>query len=191
MLLLLLTPHVSPALLFVNLQETLFQKQARLLAGSIPELFSPTCSVRLVTENGRSLLAKAGCVASSVEYTKWSGGRHIAVTHIGADLCMRACYMPDTWGLRVFVCDAAGRQKEGAAGVEEVVQDIAGPLCFQVGPCVPKRPVAFGQGGLRCELGRIHKVQRRPAHRSNARWCRLVHASLLHAGHVGPARVCM
>jgi diaminopimelate decarboxylase len=113
-------------------QETLFQKQARLIADSIPELFSPSCSVRLVTENGRALLAKAGCVASSVEYTKSSGGRHIAVTHVGADLCMRACYMPDTWGLRVFVCDAEGRQKEGAAGVEDVVQDIAGPLCFQV-----------------------------------------------------------
>jgi diaminopimelate decarboxylase len=132
MLLLLLPPKVSPALLSTP-QETLFQKQARLLADSIPALFSPNCSVRLVTENGRSLLAKAGCVASSVEYTKWSGGRHIAVTHVGADLCMRACYMPDTWGLRVFVCDAAGRQKEGAAGVEEVVQDVAGPLCFQVG----------------------------------------------------------
>jgi diaminopimelate decarboxylase len=121
--------------LLPSLQETLFQKQARLLAESIPELLSPDCSVRLVTENGRSLLAKAGCVASVVEYTKWSGGRHIAVTHVGADLCMRACYMPDTWGLRVFVCDAEGRQKEGAAGAEEVVQDIAGPLCFQVGLC--------------------------------------------------------
>jgi hypothetical protein len=41
--------------------------------------------------------------------------------------------MPDTWGLRVFVCNAAGRQKEGVSGVEEVVQDVAGPLCFQVG----------------------------------------------------------
>jgi hypothetical protein len=49
---------------------------------------------------------------------------------------MRACYMPDTWGLRVFVCNAAGRQKEGVSGVEEVVQDVAGPLCFQVGSCV-------------------------------------------------------
>uniref|UniRef100_A0A383W8Q7 Orn/DAP/Arg decarboxylase 2 N-terminal domain-containing protein n=1 Tax=Tetradesmus obliquus TaxID=3088 RepID=A0A383W8Q7_TETOB len=127
-------------------QETPFQKQARLLAASIPELFSPDCSVRLVTENGRLLLAKAGCVASVVEYTKSSGGRHIAVTHVGADLCMRACYMPDTWGLRVFVCDAKGRQKEGAAGVEEVVQDIAGPLCFQgdrlaVGRNMPKAEV--------------------------------------------------
>ncbi|KAF6260810.1 diaminopimelate decarboxylase [Scenedesmus sp. NREL 46B-D3] len=126
--------------------ETLFQQQARLLADSIPELFSPNCSVRLVTENGRSLLAKAGCAASTVEYTKWSGGRHIAVAHLGADLCMRACYMPDTWGLRVFVCAADGAQKEGAPGVETVVQDIAGPLCFQgdrlaVGRCMPKAEV--------------------------------------------------
>lgn len=119
--------------LYLALQETLFQLQARLLKQHIPELFSPDCHVRLVTENGRSLLAKAGCVASKVEYTKWSGGRHIAVTHVGADLCMRACYMPETWGLRVFVCDSHGQQKEGRSQFEEVVQDIAGPLCFQVG----------------------------------------------------------
>lgn len=128
------------------LQETLFQAQAKLLRAHMPELFAPDCHVRLMTENGRSLLAKAGCVASRVEYTKWSGGRHIAVTHVGADLCMRACYMPDTWGLRVFVCDSKGAPREGATGVEAVVQDIAGPLCFQgdrlaVGKTMPKAEV--------------------------------------------------
>eukprot|EP00879_Flechtneria_rotunda_P026788 GHRR01028613.1.p1 GENE.GHRR01028613.1~~GHRR01028613.1.p1 ORF type:complete len:250 (+),score=71.70 GHRR01028613.1:475-1224(+) len=112
-------------------QESPFQVQARLLTAAIPKLFKPDCHVRLITENGRSLLAKAGCVASRVEYTKYSGGRHIAVTHVGADLCMRACYFPDSWGLRVFVCDQDGRPKEGNAGVEQTVQDVAGPLCFQ------------------------------------------------------------
>lgn len=66
-----------------------------------------------------------------VEYTKWSGGRHIAVTHVGADLFMRACYLPDTWGLRVFICDSSGAPKEGQEGVQLVAQDVAGPLCFQ------------------------------------------------------------
>eukprot|EP00775_Hariotina_reticulata_P014311 gene14311-38_t len=163
-----------------GLSETLFQLHARLLKQRIPELFAPDCSVRLMTENGRSLLAKAGCAASRVEYTKSSGGRHIAVTHVGADLCMRACYLPETWALRVFLCDGTGRPKvaieganvtatgaavgvgadsEAAAGsaltglagggvccTEGVVQDIAGPLCFQgdrlvVGRVMPKAAV--------------------------------------------------
>jgi diaminopimelate decarboxylase len=90
---------------------TRFQEQAALLRQHVPGLFQPSCHVQLLTENGRSLVAKAGCVAARVEYTKSSGGRHIAVTHVGADLFMRACYLPDTWGLRVFVCDAAGAAK--------------------------------------------------------------------------------
>lgn len=70
-------------------------------------------------------------VPCRVEYTKWSGGRHIAVAHVGADLFMRACYLPETWGLRVFVCSSSGEPKEGRSGVDLVQQDIAGPLCFQ------------------------------------------------------------
>jgi hypothetical protein len=85
----------------------------------------------------------------------------IAVCHAGADLLMRACYMPETWGMRVRVCDSRGAPKEprssaGAGsgedggggdvsggdvsvggltgdGVELEIQDIAGPLCFQGG----------------------------------------------------------
>lgn len=92
-------------------QVTRYQEQAALLRQHVPALFQPGCHVQLLTENGRSLLAKAGCVAARVEYTKSSGGRHIAVTHVGADLFMRACYIPDAWGLRVFVCDAGGAPK--------------------------------------------------------------------------------
>lgn len=44
---------------------------------------------------------------------------------------MRACYLPATWGLRVFVCDNSGAPKEGTASSELVATDIAGPLCFQ------------------------------------------------------------
>ncbi|KIZ00782.1 diaminopimelate decarboxylase [Monoraphidium neglectum] len=130
-----------------------------LLRRRVPALFDPDRGVRLMTENGRSLLAKAGCVVSRVEYTKASGGRRIAVCHAGADLLMRACYMPETWGMRVRVCDSRGAPKEprssaGAGsgedggggdvsggdvsvggltgdGVELEIQDIAGPLCFQ------------------------------------------------------------
>lgn len=71
-----------------------------------------------------------------------------AVTHVGADLLMRCCYLPDTWGLRVFVCDSRGHSKLGATAEEQqgsdmpegsmcgkragwVITDVAGPLCFQ------------------------------------------------------------
>jgi diaminopimelate decarboxylase len=46
------------------LQETVFQAQAAQLAAAIPQLFAPGCPIQLATENGRSLLAKAGFTAS-------------------------------------------------------------------------------------------------------------------------------
>ncbi|KAI8473435.1 MAG: Orn/DAP/Arg decarboxylase 2 [Monoraphidium minutum] len=127
---------------------TRFQEQAALLRAAVPGLFDESRGVRMVTENGRLLLAKAGCVVSRVEYTKSSGGRRIAVCHTGADLLMRTCYMPDTWGLRVRICGPDGAPKEaacaagggggggadgggGEGAVELEVQDVAGPLCFQ------------------------------------------------------------
>jgi diaminopimelate decarboxylase len=80
----------------------------------------------LVTEFGRSLLAKSGTIGSLVEYTKSAGGRRIAVTHAGAQVATRTVFMPDAWPLRVGVFDAAGRPKEGPLQVV----DIAGPCCF-------------------------------------------------------------
>jgi diaminopimelate decarboxylase len=80
----------------------------------------------LVTEFGRSLLAKSGTVATLVEYTKSAGGRQIAVTHAGAQVATRTVFMPGSWPLRVGVFDASGRPKQGPTQVV----DIAGPCCF-------------------------------------------------------------
>ncbi|MGW2178023.1 diaminopimelate decarboxylase [Streptomyces sp. NPDC001732] len=80
----------------------------------------------LVTEFGRSLLAKSGTVATLVEYTKSAGGRQIAVTHAGAQVATRTVFMPGSWPLRVGVFDAEGRPKQGPTQVV----DIAGPCCF-------------------------------------------------------------
>jgi hypothetical protein len=66
-----------------QMQESRFEELARLLRDRVPQLWT-TPQLQLMTECGRSLLAKAGFVASRVEFTKSSGGRHIAVTHIGA-----------------------------------------------------------------------------------------------------------
>ncbi|MEU6018203.1 diaminopimelate decarboxylase [Streptomyces sp. NPDC047515] len=94
------------------------------LRDAVPGLFDGRYT--LITEFGRSLLAKSGTIATVVEYTKSAGGRRIAVTHAGAQVATRTVFMPDAWPLRVGVFDASGRPKEGPT---ETV-DIAGPCCF-------------------------------------------------------------
>jgi diaminopimelate decarboxylase len=101
-----------------------FADYADELRKAVPELFDGEFVVK--TEFGRSILAKNGCIVSRVEYTKRSGGRHIATCHAGAQVATRTVFMPEHWKLRVSVFDAGGRLKRG----ETVVQDIAGPLCF-------------------------------------------------------------
>ncbi|MFB6815279.1 diaminopimelate decarboxylase [Streptomyces sp. NPDC056347] len=94
------------------------------LRAAVPGLFDGRYA--LVTEFGRSLLAKSGTIGTVVEYTKSAGGRRIAITHAGAQVATRTVFMPGSWPLRVGVFDPAGRPKEGPA---ETV-DIAGPCCF-------------------------------------------------------------
>ena len=101
-----------------------FAEYGALLREQVPEIFDG--SMRIATEFGRALHAKAGWVASRVEYTKSAGGRQIAVTHAGADLFVRTAYQPDKWPHRITVHDAHGALKHGARSA----WDVAGPLCF-------------------------------------------------------------
>lgn len=101
-----------------------FAEYAALLRDRVPGLFDGRYG--LVTEFGRSLLAKNGTVLARVEYAKSAGGRPIAITHAGAQVATRTVFVPDAWPLRVLALDAKGRAKEG----EPVVQDVAGPCCF-------------------------------------------------------------
>ncbi|MFJ9820041.1 diaminopimelate decarboxylase [Streptomyces sp. NPDC101151] len=101
-----------------------YAQYARALAEEVPGLFDGRYG--LVTEFGRSLLAKHGTVVAQVEYTKSSGGRRIAVTHAGVQVATRTVYAPEAWPLRIAAYDAKGRPK-AAPGV---VQDVAGPACF-------------------------------------------------------------
>jgi diaminopimelate decarboxylase len=52
-----------------------------MLRQRVPELY--TGEFQAITEYGRWYLAKAGFIASRVEYTKVAGGRHIALQHAG------------------------------------------------------------------------------------------------------------
>ncbi|MGP3984125.1 diaminopimelate decarboxylase [Streptomyces sp. KR80] len=101
-----------------------FGPYARLLRTTVPGLVDGRYG--LVTEFGRSLLAKNGLVLARVEYAKSAGGRAIAVTHAGAQLATRTVFTPGAWPIRVAAYDAEGRPKRGPA----VAQDIAGPCCF-------------------------------------------------------------
>ena len=80
----------------------------------------------LVTEFGRSLLAKHGTIVARVEYTKI--GRRTAdrgdpCGRAGGDpYGVRAC----RWPLRIAAHDARGRPEVRP----RVVQDVAGPACF-------------------------------------------------------------
>ncbi|MGW1158493.1 diaminopimelate decarboxylase [Streptomyces sp. NPDC002519] len=101
-----------------------YAQYARLLAEAVPMLFDGRYG--LVTEFGRSLLAKHGTVVARVEYAKRAGGRAVAITHAGVQVATRTVYAPESWPLRIAAYDAKGHPKEGPA----VVQDVAGPACF-------------------------------------------------------------
>ncbi len=101
-----------------------YREYAELLRSAVPGLFSGRYG--LVTEFGRSLLAKHGTVLARVEYAKTAGGRPIAITHAGAQVATRTVFVPEAWPIRVAAYDGAGLPKPG----EPVAQDIAGPCCF-------------------------------------------------------------
>ncbi|MGW7051748.1 diaminopimelate decarboxylase [Streptomyces sp. NPDC054887] len=97
---------------------------ARLLKRHVPGLLDGRYG--LVTEFGRSLLARHGTVLARVEYAKTSGDRPIAVTHAGVQIATRTVYAPESWPLRIAAYDAEGLPRTGPP----VAQDVAGPACF-------------------------------------------------------------
>eukprot|EP01101_Sappina_pedata_P006816 TRINITY_DN3484_c0_g1_i1.p1 TRINITY_DN3484_c0_g1~~TRINITY_DN3484_c0_g1_i1.p1 ORF type:complete len:433 (-),score=143.29 TRINITY_DN3484_c0_g1_i1:57-1355(-) len=102
-----------------------FDDHASVLRRSVPELFERK-DLLLITEFGRSLLAKPGFFVSRVEYTKVCGGRHIALQHVGADLAIRTVYHPDKWQLRIGAYDSQGDVKT----TQDTIQDLGGPCCI-------------------------------------------------------------
>ena len=104
-----------------------FKEYADLLKLNIPRLFAGEFQVK--TEFGRAIVAKNGMIITRVEYTKNSGGRHIAITHAGAQILTRTAFLPNSWPLRVtgFTADAVQKTV-----TEDNVRatDIAGPCCF-------------------------------------------------------------
>ncbi|MGW6739664.1 diaminopimelate decarboxylase [Streptomyces sp. NPDC055025] len=127
---------------FASDEETpTYAAYARLLKDTVPGLLDG--SYGLVTEFGRSLLAKHGLVLARVEYAKSAGGRPIAVTHAGSQIATRTVYNPVSWPLRIAAYDAGGRPKSGP----DVAQDIAGPACFAGDLLAENRPLPLLEQG--------------------------------------------
>lgn len=101
-----------------------FAEYAAILRAAVPALF--TGEFKVITEFGRSVMAKNGFIVARVEYTKATGGRQIALTHAGAQVATRTVFMPELWAIRVSALDPAGHPKTGP----KVAQDVAGPCCF-------------------------------------------------------------
>lgn len=107
-----------------DILESDFGAYVQELKKAVPALFNG--QYEIITEFGRTILAKFGFIAAHVEYTKISGGRRIAITHAGAQVATRTVFMPDAWPIRIGAHDGLGRTKQGAP----VMQDVAGPCCF-------------------------------------------------------------
>ena len=112
-----------------------YAEYAAILREAVPALFSG--ELKVITEFGRSIMAKNGFIVARVEYTKTTGGRHIAMTHAGAQVATRTVFMPELWAIRVSALDPAGRPKTG----EKVPQDVAGPCCFAGDIIASRRPL--------------------------------------------------
>ncbi len=104
-----------------------FQDYAELLKAEVPLLFNGKYQVK--TEFGRAIVAKNGSIITRVEYTKNSGGRHIATTHAGAQILTRTAFLPNSWPIRVTGYTTRGEEKT-PQNCEVVMTDVAGPCCF-------------------------------------------------------------
>lgn len=106
-------------------------KQAILRAQ--PTFFSLNANRTIVTEFGKSLVAKAGAVVAEVEDVMHAPNdlcedrTQVAVVHTGADLFLRTAYCPDSFHHRIEVLDADNNRPDHRSMVSTTV---AGPLCF-------------------------------------------------------------
>lgn len=104
-----------------------FAEYAEILKKQVPLLFSGKYQVK--TEFGRAIAAKNGVIITRVEYTKNMGGRHIAITHAGAQIATRTAFLPAAWPLRVTGFSSNGTQRSENTDTI-LTTDIAGPCCF-------------------------------------------------------------
>jgi len=113
-----------------------FGEYAAALRSRIPALFpcNPESPFRkVVTEFGQSLNAKAGWLASRIEYTKPLGcdDAQMALIHFGAETCVRQCYSKEHERRLEFYDGTTLRKKVVSKTCPLTRVHVAGPLCFQ------------------------------------------------------------
>lgn len=93
-----------------------------------PTLFQKERTI--VTEFGKSLIAKSGAIITLVEDMIYSTNNEtklsIAITHAGADLMLRTAYCPDKFSHRLELLSSAGELVDR----QQCNVTVAGPLCF-------------------------------------------------------------
>ncbi|KAG5191634.1 Diaminopimelate decarboxylase [Tribonema minus] len=105
-----------------------FADYAASLRATVPELF--TGEFEVITEFGRSIVAKAGVTLSCVAGLKSCGGVPTAVLHTGANQFVRQAYRPAEWFQRLSVFGRDGAVRRCIAARPMVPHNVAGPLCF-------------------------------------------------------------
>eukprot|EP00672_Neobodo_designis_P021901 CAMPEP_0174834636 /NCGR_PEP_ID=MMETSP1114-20130205/4946_1 /TAXON_ID=312471 /ORGANISM="Neobodo designis, Strain CCAP 1951/1" /LENGTH=429 /DNA_ID=CAMNT_0016068557 /DNA_START=27 /DNA_END=1316 /DNA_ORIENTATION=+ len=115
-----------------------FAEYGASLREAVPSLWDDSSDLRVVTEFGRAIAAKAGFFISRVEYTKTNGGRYIVQQHVGADVLIRQCWAPQEWTVRIGVFNGETAEER----VDDVVvTDVAGPCCFGSDLAARERPL--------------------------------------------------
>ena len=107
-----------------------FGEYANSLYEGCPTLFQKERTV--VTEFGKSLIAKSGAIVTLIEDMIYSSTSNdaklsIAITHAGADLMLRTAYCPDKFSHRLELLSNGG---ELLSNREKCNVTVAGPLCF-------------------------------------------------------------
>lgn len=87
----------------------------------------------VITELGRYYHAHAGFVAAQCEYVLNRASARVLITHAGADLFLRECYVPDArpQTFHLFGSDYKYKGTNKFTGAPGLVEShVAGPLCF-------------------------------------------------------------
>jgi len=110
-----------------------FYEYAQVLRKITPELFEPD-RFQVITEFGQSLNAKAGFLASSVEFVKKESSRsnNLAIVHFGADICLRQAYANQDHPRRFAAFDnkSALPLPHNSQKIINKPWSLGGPLCF-------------------------------------------------------------
>lgn len=106
-----------------------FEDYALKLCTDCPGLFQKERTV--ITEFGKSLIAKSGAIVTVIEDMIYSFNNNaelsIAITHAGADLMLRTAYCPEKFSHRLELLSNRG---EILHDRKRCMVTVAGPLCF-------------------------------------------------------------